>query len=821
MNKSYLDRIKTEFVTDPDIKQPNTARTKVLKETLLATTPKICPERARLYTESWKQTEGEPSVIRRAKALKNVLEGMSIFIRPGELIVGNHASEVRAAPLFPEFAVQFILDELDGKPHRFDDRPGDRFIVSEETEKELRGIAEWWQGKTVTDYKYNLYTGEVKTAAYEVGAIDLTPYGEGGGSGHFIPGYPKVLNRGFIAIIAEAEEKLGGLKMWEPGSLDRRDFLKATIITMKAAINFANRFAKLARAMAHEEVDIKRKSELVKIAENCEWVPANPARAFWEAMQSLWFLHLIVQIESNGHSMSYGRFDQYMYPFYRKDIEEGRLTPREAVELIECLWIKTAEINKLRSWAATRVLMGYILFQNLTLGGQRQDGRSAINDLSWLALEATANLKIAQPSVSARCWSECPEDFMMKCCEVINIHRGGQPAMYNDEVIIPSQLAVGITLEDAYDYGIVGCVEPGEGGKSKRMGVGFLYNMLKVLELTLHNGKDPRTGVQLQPNPGNKDLATFGSFEELQAALKHQIQNYNRLGVMGINAVEKAYAELTPVPFVSALVDDCISRGNDMEWGGAIYNTSVNIGIGMANVGNSLAAIKKLVFDDKKLTGAQLKHALETNFEDTATTPTGPEIQRLLLSAPKYGNDDDYVDLLTREATDYLVKDMPNYTDWVGGRYGTLLNPITANIPFGELCGATPDGREAGRPTAEGVSPTQGSDRKGPTAAVKSVAKLDHVACDSGTLLNQKFHPAVLKDISGLRKLAALIRTYFDLKGMHIQFNVISRETLVAAQKHPEKHANLIVRVAGYSALFTSLEPAVQEDIIARTEHKI
>ena len=819
MSKSFIEQIKTELVTDPELKQPSTERTRKLKESLLAKTPKICPERARLYTQSWKETEGQPSVIRRAKALKNVLQKMSIFIRPDELIVGNHAGEVRAAPLFPEFATQFILDELDGRPHRFDERPGDRFLLSDDAAKELREIAEWWQGETVTDYKYSLYPEIIWPAAYQVGAIDLTPYGEGGGAGHFIPGYPKAFDKGLKGIIKEAEAHLESLRVWEPESLDKKCFLEATIISMKAAIDFANRFAKLARDMLSAEVDMKRRSELIKIAENCEWVPGNPARTFWEAMQSLWFLHLIVQIESNGHSMSYGRFDQYMYPFYQRDIDKGKLTSQEALELIECLWIKTAEINKLRSWAATRVLMGYILFQNLTLGGQRQDGRSAINDLSWLALEATANLKIAQPSVSARYWSECPEDFLVKCCEVINIHRGGQPAMYNDEVIIPSQLAVGITLEDACDYGIVGCVEPGEGGKSKRMGVGFLYNMLKVLELTLYNGRDPRTGIQLQPNPGGEDLSTFNSFEELKSALKHQIQHYNRLGVIGINCIEKAYAELTPVPFASALVDDCVARGKDMEWGGAVYNTSVNIGIGMANVGNSLAAIKKLVFDDKKLTGAQLKHALEANFEDKTTMPTGPEIQQILLSAPKYGNDDDYVDLLTREATDYLVKDMPNYIDWVGGRYGTLLNPITANIPFGELCGATPDGREAGRPTAEGVSPTQGSDKKGPTAAVKSVAKLDHVACDSGTLLNQKFHPTVLKDISGLRKLAALIRTYFDLKGMHVQFNVISRETLMAAQRHPEKYANLIVRVAGYSALFTSLEPAVQEDIIARTEH--
>ena len=818
MAKSYLERVKTEFVTDPKMKCPSTDRTRVLKETLLATTPKICPERARLITESWKETEGKPNVIRRALALEKILTEMNIFIRPGELIVGNHASEVRAAPLFPEFAVQFILDELDGNPVRFDERPGERFLVSEADEKELREIASWWQGKTVTDYKYGLYPEEVWQAAYEIGAFDLTPYGEGGGSGHFIPGYPKVLNQGFSGIIAEAEAEIKKLKIWEPEALDRKSFLEATIISMKAAVKFARRFAELARRTAQQEADAGRKAELLKIAENCEQVPAGPARTFWEALQSLWFCHLIVQIESNGHSMSYGRFDQYMYPFYRSDIEQGRLNPEQAVELIECLWIKTAEINKLRSWAASRILMGYILFQNLTLGGQTSDGRSAVNDLSWLALEATANLKIAQPSVSARYWNGCPEDFLLKCCEVINIHRGGQPAMYNDEVIIPSQLAVGISLDDAFDYGIVGCVEPGEGGKSRRLGVCYLDNLLKVFELTLYNGRDHRTGIQLLTNPGGKDLATFESFEELMAAFKHQRQYYTRLGVTGINCVEKAFAELTPTPFVSSFVDDCIKRGKDVEWGGAHYNTSAAVGIGMANVGNSLAAVRKLVFDDKRVTGAQLKHALETDFEDNSTTPTGPELKQMLLSQPKYGNDDDYVDLLVRESTDYVAKDMPNYVDWVGGRYGTLLNPITANIPFGELCGATPDGRQAGIPVAEGCSPAQGTDKKGPTAAVKSVAKLDHVACDSGTLLNQKFNPAALADLSGLRKLGALIKTYFDLKGMHIQFNVIDHKTLRAAQKSPEKYSDLIVRVAGYSALFISLEPAVQEDIISRTE---
>jgi len=510
-----------------------------------------------------------------------------------------------------------------------------------------------------------------------------------------------------------------------------------------------------------------------------------------------------------------------MYPFYQKDIGEGRITPEEVVELLECLWVKTTEINKVRDWSATRVVMGYPMFQQLTIGGQTIDGKSAINDLSWLVLEATANQKVIQPSVSVRWWNECPDDFLLKCCEVINIHRGGQPAMYSDEVIIPSQMGVGISLEDAYDYAIDGCVSPTEPGKARREGPSAGYNMHKVLEVALFNGRDPRTGIQLCPNPGNKDLSKFQSFDEVIAAVKHQLEYYDRQGAIALLCIERAYAELTPTPFASALMDDCIQRGKDIEWGGAHYNTLFLRGVGMSNVGNSLAAIKKLVFEDKKLTGAQIMHALETNFEDTSTTPTGPEIQQILLAAPKYGNDDDYVDLLVKEATGHAMRDVRHYTSWTGGRGGFALLPVSQNVPFGEIIGATPDGRKAGVPVAEGCSPTRGTDVKGPTAAVKSVAKLDHVLADSGSLLNQKFNPIVLKDISGLRKLAALIKTYFDLKGMHIQFNVVSVETLRDAQKHPEKYTDLIVRVAGYSALFVSLDPAMQEDIIMRTEHSM
>ena len=514
MDRTYLERIKTELVTDPKLKKPITERTKILRETLIATIPRICPERARLYTQSWKETEGEPLVIRRAKALEKILNQMSIFIRPGELIVGNHASEVRAAPLFPEFYTKFIVDELDGKPYKFDERPGDKFLVSEEAETELREIAHWWQGKTMTDYKYNLYPDEIWKGGYEIYAFDVTQHGENGGSGHFVVGYEKALTKGLNGLIMDAEEELSNLKLWEPQALR-----KAVIIVLRAAISLGKRFAALAREMAVGEADAERKIELQRIAEHCEWVPANPPRTFREAMQTLWFTHLIVQLESNGHSISYGRFDQYMYPFYKKDIEAGRITPEEVVELLECLWIKSTEINKLKSWMATRVVLGYIMFQNLTLGGQTKDGQSAINDLSWLALEATSNQKLTQPSVSVRYWDNMPEDFLLKSCEVINIHRGGQPAMFNDEVIIPSQLAVNFSLEDAYNYSICGCVEPTVGGRARKEGCIVLHNMLKVFELTLNNGKDPRTDIQMHSNLMDRDLSTFESFDELKAAL--------------------------------------------------------------------------------------------------------------------------------------------------------------------------------------------------------------------------------------------------------------------------------------------------------------
>jgi len=816
--KSYLEKVKTELVTDPKLKQPITERTRQLRDTMQATIPKLCSERARLYTESWRETEGQPLIIRRAKTLDKILGEMSIFIRSDELIVGNQASGIRAAPVFPEFYMKFIRDELDGKPYRFEERPGDRFQVSEEDEKVLRELADWWEGKTMTDYKKSLYPEDVYKANYDIGAIEILIFGEGGGSGHFCEDIPKALKKGLYGIMEEAEEHLKSLKLWDPEDFEKKYFLEAVVITLKAAIKFAKRYAALAREMAEKETDPKRKTELKQIAEHCEWVPGNPPRTFWEALQLVWFLHLIIQIESNGASIAYGRFDQYMYPFYKKDIDEGKLTMEDVVELLECFFIKTTEINKVRSWDSTEVTRGYPMFQQLTIGGQTIDRESAVNDLSFLVLEAVENQKITQPSLSARYWSNVPEDFLMKCAEGINIHRGGMPQMHNDEAIIPLLLSEGQTLDDAYNWTIVGCEEPVVPGKSQVQGTSAAINLLKILEMTLYNGRDPRSGIQLLTNPGNKDLSTFESFDELKSALRRQIEYYNKLAVIGLLCTDKAYAEITPTPFASAFMDDCIKLGKDIEQGGVNYKPIILRGIGIANLGNGPAAIKKLMFEEKKLTGAQILHALETNFEDNTTTPTGEEIQQMLLLAPKFGNDDDYVDSLAREASDYLIRNAPNYRSLRGVRCSASMMSASQNVPIGQVCGATPDGRKAGMPSADGVSPTQGTDIKGATAAVKSPAKLNQVACGGGVQLNQKFNPILIQDISGLRKLAGVIRTYFEYKGQHIQFNVVSAETLKDAQKHPEKHPDLIVRVAGYSALFISLDPVMQNDIIARTE---
>lgn len=789
-------------------------RVERLKNAILSSVPEIDAERAVLVTKAYQETEHLPMIIRRAKALEKILNEMTIVIRDDELIVGNQTVKPRSAPVFPEFSCKWLLDELDSLPKR----TGDVFLVSEETKATLREVLKYWDGKTVNEYAASLMPTPVKDAM-NAGVFTVGNYFFNG-VGHICVDYAKVLQKGFKGIAEEALEEAKKLDITNPDDHKKLQFLNAVVITSNAAINFAKRFAAEARRLAAIEKNPQRKAELEKIAENCEWVPANPARSFYEALQSFWFVQLIIQLESNGHSISPMRFDQYMYPYYAADIASGKITKEEAQELLDCLWVKFNDINKVRDEGSTKAFGGYPMFQNLIVGGQTPDGRDATNELSFMCLEATAHVRMPQPSISIRVWNKTPEDLLLKAAEVSRIGLG-MPAYYNDEVIIPALVNRGLTLEDARDYGIIGCVEPQKMGKTEGWHDAAFFNMAKVLELTIYNGECPNdctkcsvkcSTKQLGPKTG--EFTSFKTFDEFMEAFRQQMAYFVKLLVIADNAVDLAHAQKAPLPFLSSMVADCIKRGKSLGEGGAIYNFTGPQGVGVANVGDSLAALKYLVYEQKVISPVELKEALQKNFEGKE------DLRQILLTrAPKYGNDDDSVDLLAREAALIYCREVEKYTNPRGGRFQPGLYPVSANVPLGAATGATPDGRLAGTPLADGVSPASGRDLKGPTAAVTSVAKLDHHIASNGTLLNQKFHPAALAGESGLRNLASLVRTFFDQKGLHVQFNVVSKETLLDAQRNPERYRSLVVRVAGYSAFFTALDKAIQDDIIARTEH--
>jgi len=802
----------------------STPRVRILKESLISTKPEISVERALLITESYGQTEGEPIVIRRAKALSRILSGMSIYILPEEIVVGNMAHTQKAAPVFPEYDVDFLEKELD----EFSRRPGDAFSLSQGDREKLKETLPYWIGKTVKETVYSMCPEETLKAGegglgYEgVGVADSTWEVENG-DGHIIADYPKILRVGLNGILKEAEERLDSLDLGEPENIPKYHFLDAVITAVEAAVRFANRYSKLAMQMAQETEDPKRREEMKRIAEICEWVPANPARTFHEAVQSVWFAQLIIQIETNGHSISLGRFDQYMYPFLKRDLEDGRLTRQQALELVECLYIKLNSVNKLRSWGGTQFLAGYPMFQNLTIGGQTRDGRDAVNELSYLCLEAMAKIRLSQPSLSARIHRRTPDKFLEKCLDVIKLGMG-MPALFNDDVIMPAMLHnTKVSIEDAFDYGLVGCVEPSVMGKWGGRHAGCLFNLVKCMELTLYSGKDLRTGYVLCPGEG--DLDTFRSLDDLLNAYKKQVSYYVKQAAIKDNVIDMVYENLTPTPFLSALVAECIERGKDIKQGGAIYDcTAISTG-GIANVANSYAAFAKVVFEDKTITAQQLRHALETNFEDMSTEPTGERIRRILRNAPKYGNDIPVVDSIAKEVARVFMTEVPKYktTRYGRGPIGCVFLPdwasVSSNVPWGFVIGATPDGRKAGDPTADVESADMGTDTNGPTALVKSVANIDHILLSDGAIFNLRFSPTVFEDERGIKNLIAMIRTYFDLDGMQMQFNVVSTKTLRNAQKHPEKYLDLMVRVAGYTAPFVSLDKAVQDSIIARVEH--
>ncbi len=783
-------------------------RTARLRRQVMAEGPSICHERAAIVTDVYSRLAGElPPVLLRAHALAAVLDGMSIFIAPEELVVGNQASRPRAAPLFPEYSWDWILEELDTLP----ERAADRFAVPPATRDALRETLPKWSGKSFRDRAIRALPEDVLIAHHSLFFL-LTSLGCG--VGHLAPDYARVLHRGLEGIAAEARARLAGLDLTDPSALRMRDFCRAAVVVAEATIRFAQRFADLAERLAGAETDAERRVELLEIARICRNVPARPARTFHEALQAFWFVHLVIQIESNGHSISPGRFDQYMAAYFAADLATGRLTRDQAQELLDCLWIKLNEIMKLRDRTASIGFGGYPLFQNLIVGGQDVDGRDSTNELSYLCLGATRRTRLPQPSLSVRVHAGSPPEFLRAAADLAR-EGLGLPAFFNDDAIVPVLQNMGVPLSEARGYAEVGCVEPQVPGRTNGYYPAGFLNLGKLLSLTLHNGTDPVTGGRL--GVVDPTFRGFTTYDDVVAAFDRQLAHAIRLIVIGDNILDDLHAALAPNPFVSLFVDDCLARGLAYEQGGAAYNYTGPNSVGLANVADALMAIKRLVFQERRVEMDALLAMLDRDF-------AGDESARLLLlnRAPKYGNDDEEVDGIARGLATRILTGFKQYRNPRGGRYEPGLQSISAHALFRDAVAATPDGRTARMLLADGgISPGQGRDRRGPTAVIRSAARLDHREASNGTLLNIKLSPQSVAGASGLANLVALIRTYFQLGGQHVQFNVIDSAVLRDAQQHPEQYGDLVVRVAGFSVLFTTIDRVLQEDIIERTEHRV
>lgn len=791
-----------------------TIRMHNFREKLLNAKPMVCVERAKLTTESYREHADKPMVLRRALCLENILKNMTIFIEDDTVIAGNQASSNRSAPIFPEYAMDWVIDELD----EFEKREGDIFYITEDAKRVLKGIAPFWEHKTLKDRGIAGMPAESRIF-YDLGIIKA----EGNitsGDAHIAVNYDRVLKLGLVNYKERTERKLKELDLTDYRNLNKSYFYRAILIVIDAVVAFAKRYADLALEMSKTENNDTRKTELLEMSRILNKVPYYPADTFHEAIQSLWMIHLVLQIESNGHSLSYGRMDKYLNPYYENDLKNKIITEYGATELLTNLWLKTFTINKIRSWSHTRFSAGSPLYQNVTVGGQTSDKKDAVNSLSYLILKSVAQTKLPQPNLTVRYHKGLSDEFMKECIEVVRLGFG-MPAFNSDEVIIPSFIEKGVAEEDAYNYSAIGCVEvavPGKWGY-RCTGMSFL-NFPKSLLIALNNGIDPESGTRLCEGIGH--FKNMTSFDEVMKAWDKIIREFTRHSVIIDSCADMAIEEVTADVLCSALTDDCIERGLNLKEGGAVYDFISDLQVGIANLGDSLAAIKKCVFEDKSFTPAQLWDALSNNYEGEE----GRRIQEILINnPPKYGNDDDYVDLLLRDAYEIYIDEIKKYKNTrygrgpIGGGYYAGTSSISANVPQGAGTLATPDGRKAGEPLAEGCSPSHAMDKNGPTAVFKSVSKLPTHDITGGVLLNQKVTPQMLSKEEDRMKLILLIRAFFNrLEGFHVQYNVVSRDTLIDAQKNPEKHRDLIVRVAGYSAFFNVLSKQTQDDIIERTE---
>ena len=793
-----------------------TPRMRTYRESVLDKKPYIDAQRALLVTESYKANINQPAVMKRALMLKNILEKMSIYIEDETVLVGNQASSNKDAPIFPEYTLQFVLDELD----LFEKRDGDVFYITEETKEQLRSIAPFWENNNLRARGEALIPDEMKVYM-ETGFFGM----EGklnAGDAHIVVDYANLLRLGLKNYERRAKEYKHGLDLTKPDAIDKYQFYKAVLIVIQAVRDFAKRYADLAREKA-ESVSEPRKSELLEIARVCEKVPYEPAETFHEAVQSVWFIQLILQIESNGHSLSYGRFDQYAEPYLDADLKAGRITEDQAVELLTNLWIKTLTVNKVRSQAHTFSSAGSPMYQNVTIGGQTPDGKDAVNKLSFLVLKSIGQTRLPQPNLTVRYHRNLNQAFMNEALEVLKLGTG-MPAFNSDEVIIPSFIEKGVRKKDAYNYSAVGCVETAVPGKWGYRCTGMSYmNFPRVLLMVMNNGIDVTSGKRFTQDYGN--FREMQSFDELMYAWDKSIRELTRASVIVENAIDLASERETPDILCSTLTQDCLGRGKTIKEGGAIYDFISGLQVGIADMADSLAAIKTLVFDEKKITRDELMDALASDFAGEK----GEKIRQMLINdAPKYGNDDDNADQLVVDAYASYIDEMKKYPNTrygrgpIGGIRYAGTSSISANVGQGYGTMATPNGRHARQPLAEGCSPAHAMDQRGPTAVFKSVSKLPTHEITGGVLLNQKVTPAMLSTPENIKKLEMIIRTFFNrLDGYHVQYNVVDRATLLDAQKHPENHKDLIVRVAGYSAFFNMLSRATQDDIIERTEQTL
>lgn len=794
-----------------------TERMKEFREEVLDEKPYIDAQRAILATLAYKENLNQPRVMVRAKMLEKVLDNMSIYIEDKSLLAGNQATKNRNAPIFPEYTMEFVMNELD----QFEKRDGDIFYITEKTKEQLREIAPFWQNNNLRARGEALLPEEVRVFM-ETGVFGM----EGklnAGDAHLAVNYERILKDGLRGYEKRVKEYKATLDLTNPDNIDKYCFYNAVLIVLKAVRNFANRYSVLAKDLAEKELNQKRKIELLEISRICSKVPYEPAETFKEAVQSVWFIQLILQIESNGHSLSYGRFDQYMYPYYDRDIKNGTIKESEALELLTCLWIKTLTINKVRSQAHTLSSAGSPMYQNVTIAGQTTDKKDAVNDLSFLVLKSVAQTRLTQPNLTVRYHKNINKHFLDECVEVMRLGFG-MPALNNDEIIIPSFMDWQVKEEDAYNYSAIGCVETAVPGKWGYRCTGMSYiNFPRMLLCTMNNGVDLTSNKRFTKGYGY--FTEMESYEELLKAWDKTIREITRYSVIVENVIDKASERDVPDILCSALTDDCIARGKTIKEGGAVYDFISGLQVGIANMADCLAAIKKLVYEEKKITRQELWNAILDDF----SSPKNKKIQEMLIrEAPKYGNDDDYVDQLIVEAYDSYIEEIEKYPNTrynrgpIGGIRYAGTSSISANVGQGMSTMATPDGRNAFEPLAEGCSPAHNSDKNGPTAVFKSVSKLRTNKITGGVLLNQKMTPQMLSTEENRQKLELLIKTFFNrLHGYHVQYNIVSKETLIDAQKHPENHKDLIVRVAGYSAFFNVLSKKTQDDIIGRTEQSL